>query len=157
MKAVTHYLFSAGVSLALLSLSGSPDAGRIVFALWLALSINYLIDAMGHASRGGGPTRTWLTHSVLTAPAWGAAVSLASLTALAQASAAALRLTTVLYWTLFAALVSGEHLFLDSLTQAGVYSWRRRIAIAHFRYDDVPLNLGFALVGALLIAAALGR
>ena len=156
MKAVTHYLFSAGISLGLVSLSGSLDLGTTAFALWLSFSINYLIDALGHTRRDGNPTRTWLTHSLITAPAWGGSVALASLVSLTQASGSVLPGGTLVPWTALGVLIAGQHLFLDSLTQAGVYSWRRRIALAHFRYDNVALNLCFSLLGALLIAAALG-
>jgi hypothetical protein len=52
-------------------------------------------------------------------------------------------------------LVSEEHLFLDSLTEAGVYALKRRIAIAQFNYDNMTLNIGFALLGVLLITVSL--
>jgi len=156
MKAITHYLFSTGVSFTLISLSHAPDLSSILMALWLSLSINYLIDLLGHLSRNGNPTRTRVTHSIFTAPFWGAAVAIASLTVLSQASGPGPSLYVLGFWTSVGVLVSEEHLFLDSLTQAGVYSWKRRIAIAHFRYDNVALNLGFALLGALLIVATFG-
>lgn len=156
MKAVTHYLFSTGVSLGLVSSSGSLDLRTAAFALWLSLAVNYFIDALGHITRDGRPARTRLTHSMLTAPLWGAVVSLASSLALSRVPGLTLPSGTLIAWTFLGVLVSEEHLFLDSLTQAGIYGWRRRIAIAHFRYDSVPLNFGFALIGAVLIAAAFG-
>ncbi|MGA2199193.1 MAG: DUF1286 domain-containing protein [Nitrososphaerales archaeon] len=156
MKAITHHLFSAGVSLELLSLLRPLGLGPIVMVLWLSLSINYLIDLLGHVSRNGNPTRTWVTHSIFTAPLWGALIAVLSIAALSQASGSGLFRDTLRFWPAVGVLISEEHLFLDSLTQAGIYSWRRRIAIAHFRYDNLALNLGFALLGASLIAAALG-
>jgi Protein of unknown function (DUF1286) len=156
MKALTHYLFSTGVSFTLLSLSHALDLSSILMALWLSLSINYLIDLLGHLSRNGNPTRTRATHSIFTAPFWGGAVAVASLTVLSQAFGSGPPWYVLGFWVSMGVLVSEEHLFLDSLTQAGVYSWRRRIAIAHFRYDNVTLNLGFALLGVLLIVATLG-
>ena len=156
MKAFTHYLFSIGVSLSVLSLSRSLDFGTTALAVWLSVSINYLIDVVGHVSRNGRPARTWATHSIFTGPFWGALVAAVSLTALSQASGSALRWDELGFWTIMGVLVSGEHLFLDSLTQAGVYSWKRRMALAHFRYDNAALNIGFALVGVLLIVATLG-
>ncbi|MDA4112480.1 MAG: DUF1286 domain-containing protein [Thaumarchaeota archaeon] len=156
MKALTHYLFSTGVSFTLLSLSHALDLNSILLALWLSLSINYLIDVLGHLSRNGIPTRTRVTHSIFTAPFWGVAVAVASLTVLSHASGSGTPLHMLGFWTIMGILVSEEHLFLDSLTQAGVYSWRRRIAIAHFRYDNVALNLGFALLGVLFIVVTLG-
>jgi hypothetical protein len=156
MKAYTHYLFSLGASLALLSLFRQLDLGATVMVLWLSLSINFLVDVLGHASRDGNPTRTWITHSVLTAPVWGALIAWVSLAAIWQSSATAPPRNEVGLWAAMGALISCEHLFLDSLTQAGIYSFRRRIALAHFRFDNVALNLGFALLGAILTAVSLG-
>ena len=123
MKVLTHYLFSTGVSFGLLSLSHAVMSGSIVMALWLSLSINYLIDVLGHISRNGNPTRTPWEPLAL--------------------------------WTFMGILVSEEHLFLDSLTEAGVYALKRRIAIAQFNYDNMTLNIGFALLGVLLITVSL--
>ena len=156
MKALTHYIFSAGVSLGLLSLAHELDLASTLMALWLALSVNYLLDLLGHVSRKGNPTRTWVTHSIVTAPFWGALVAIVSLAAASQASGSFPVLSASGFWTIMGVLISGEHLFLDSLTQAGVYSWKKRIAVAHFRYDNPALNLGFALLGAVLIVVALG-
>ncbi len=156
MKALTHYLFSTGVSFGLLSLSHALTSGSIVMALWLSLSINYLIDVLGHVSRKGNPTRTRLTHSVLTAPVWGALVAAISLGAALRASGSGLPWEPLALWTFMGALVSAEHLFLDSLTEAGIYASKRRIAIAHFNYDNIALNIGFTLLGVLLIMVSLG-
>jgi hypothetical protein len=156
MKAVTHYLFSIGVSLGLLSLTDQLTLWSTATALWLSVAINYLIDVVGHVSRDGRPTRTRFTHSVLTAPLWGLLVSIASLGAVTHLSNPASSSGEDGFWALMGVLVSGEHLFLDSLTQAGIYTWRGRIAIAHYRYDNAALNIGFALLGALLILFALG-
>jgi hypothetical protein len=156
MKALTHYLFSIGVSLGLLSFSRTLMPGSIVMVLWLSLSINYLIDVLGHVSRKGNPTRTWMTHSVLTAPIWGALVAAISLDAASRASGSGPAWESLALWAFMGVLVSEEHLFLDSLTEAGVYASKRRIAIAHFNYDNIALNTGFALLGVLLIAVSLG-
>jgi hypothetical protein len=156
MKALPHYLFSTGVSFGLLSLSHALMPGSIGMALWLSLSINYLIDVLGHVSRNGNPTRTWLTHSVLTAPILGALVAAISLDAALRAFGSGPSLEPLALWTFMGALVSEEHLFLDSLTESGVYALKRRIAIAHFNYDNMALNIGFALLGVLLITVALG-
>ena len=156
MKALTHYLFSTGVSFGLLSLSHALMPGSIVMALWLSLSINYLIDMLGHVSRNGYPTRTRLTHSVLTAPILGAFVAAASLDAASLALGSRWVWEPLALWTFMGALVSEEHLFLDSLTEAGVYALKRRIRIAQFDYDNMTLNIVFALLGVLLIAVSLG-
>jgi Protein of unknown function (DUF1286) len=156
MKALTHYLFSTGVSFGLLSLSHALMLGSIAMALWLSLSINYLIDVLGHVSRRGNPTRTWLTHSVLTAPVLGALIAAISLDAASRALGSGPLSEPLALWAIMGALVSEGHLFLDSLTEAGVYALKRRIAIAHFNYDNMTLNVGFALLGVLLITVSLG-
>jgi len=125
-------------------------------ALWLSLAINYLIDVLGHVSRRGNPTRTWLTHSVITAPVLGALIAAISLDAASLVLGFGLPGEPLALWAIMGALVSEEHLFLDSLTEAGVYALKRRIAIAHFNYDNAPLNIGFALLGVLLITVSLG-
>ena len=43
---------------------------------------------------------------------------------------------------------------LDAFTESGVYLWRRRIALAHLRYNNLILNGAFAVLGVLLIFAA---
>jgi len=155
MKALTHYLFSTGVSFGLLSLTHTLISGSIMMALWLSLSINYLIDVLGHVSRNGNPMRTWLTHSVLTAPILGALVAAASLDATSRAFGSGPSWEPLALWTFMGTLVSEEHLFLDSLTEAGVYALKRRIAIAQFNYDNMTLNIGFALLGVVIITVSL--
>ena len=156
MKALTHYLFSMGASLCLLSVMHNLDIHSISMAVWVSFSVNYLIDLLGHVSKNGRPVRSWLTHSVVTAPLWGALVATVSITAALRVSHMGFSWGVTGFWSLMGVLVSEEHLFLDSLTQAGVYALGRRIAIAHFRYDNTTLNLGFALLGTVLIIAALG-
>jgi hypothetical protein len=156
MKAFTHYIFSIGVTLAVLSLQHELSLGSSLMALWLSVSINYLVDVLGHVSRSGRPVRTWVTHSIITAPLWGALVGAVSLATISQAPGSGPLWYALGFWASIGVLISEEHLFLDSLTQAGIYLWRRRIAIAHFRYDNIGLNLGFALLGVLLIGAAIG-
>ncbi len=61
--------------------------------------------------------------------------------------------------TLFVAglgiVLAYSHLLLDALTEGGVYLWRRRIALAHLRYNNLILNGAFAALGVLLVFAAL--
>lgn len=154
MKAVTHYAFSAGVSVYLLSIFGLLSFSSVLFALWLSFSVNYVIDVAGHANRNGNPVRTRLTHSVFTAPLWGALVSAASLFFLLQVARWGSPAVVVL-WITAGTLVALGHLMLDSMTQAGVYYWKHRIAMAHFRYDNPAVNLGFIVLGLGLLGVAL--
>jgi hypothetical protein len=52
-------------------------------------------------------------------------------------------------------VVTYSHLFLDSLTQAGVFFARHRIALAHRRYDSILANSLFILLGVDLLVLAL--
>lgn len=156
MKAKTHYVFSAGAGLYILSLTGTLSIGSAILVVWLSFVVNFLIDALGH-SRGktGNPSRTLLTHSVFTAPLWGAASGYLTVYALSRVEGPSTDTTYLALWTAVGAFIAFGHLFLDSLTQAGVYYWRSRIAIAHFAYDNPLLNAGFILIGAGLCLLAL--
>jgi hypothetical protein len=129
VKAKTHNIFSAGTTFYLLSLLGSFSLASAAMALWLSFSVNFLIDAAGHSrGRSGGPSRTRLTHSVFTAPLWGAAVGFASIYVASHAGVFPIISSLVWFWALVGVLIAFGHLFLDSLTQAGVYYWKHRIA-----------------------------
>ena len=89
MKEVTHYIFSLGAGLYLLHLAlpylpfASQESILTILTIWLAFSVNRIIDSIGHTFRntqyGELPVRSWSTHSVFTAPLWGAAVGFASI------------------------------------------------------------------------------
>jgi len=53
------------------------------------------------------------------------------------------------------AVLSYSHLLLDSFTEGGIYLGRRRLAIAHLRYNNPVANGAFTALGAILILAAL--
>jgi hypothetical protein len=146
MKALTHYIFSVGVSFYVLSVLGQLSWYPIALALWLSLSVNYVIDALGH-SMVGTPSRTRLTHSIFTAPLWGAIISSLSVYIFSQVVPSGPELAVLGFWTTMGILIALGHLFLDSMTQAGVYYWRNRMAIAHFKYDNLALNAAFILAG----------
>lgn len=152
MKQLTHYVFSAGVCFYALSALGLLSFSSILVSLWLSLSVNYIIDVLGHTFRGA-PSRTRLTHSVFTAPLWGGLVSMASIEVLSRTTPSFL-LPSSFLWVGTGILIATGHLFLDSMTQAGVYLWKERIAIAHFRYNNIALNAGFIAAGSLLVLLA---
>lgn len=122
-----------------------------------------MIDRAGHSRRtiGGRPSipvRAWRTHSVYTAPLWGGLVGV--LTALAYLALKQWpgglgdiwQPWPVFVFGLLGAYASYTHLFLDSLTEAGIYTKRnRRVALAHFRYNNGPLNFG-VILGSVLVA-----
>ena len=153
MKQLTHYVFSAGTCIYALSVLGLLSLPSILVSLWLSMSINYIIDALGH-TLAGTPSRTRLTHSIFTAPLWGGLVSLASIQVLSRTSPSFLLPSASWFWVSAGILIAMGHLFLDSMTQAGIYFWRDRIAIAHFRYNNLALNAGFVSAGLLFVLLA---
>ena len=150
MKLLTHVVFGAGLCYAFLSsVLGGPDLFLdAVVAVALSYAMNYLIDALGHRRRDGWSVRTPLTHSVFTAPAWGACVAY-----VLWAVGAAYGLPGGVWMYLIAGLlVAYSHLLLDSMTEGGVYFTTDRIATAHFGNSNQLLNFLFLLCGVGLFA-----
>jgi membrane-bound metal-dependent hydrolase YbcI (DUF457 family) len=154
LKEFTHYVFSAGLAFYALSVLRNLDAYSLVLALWLSFSVNYAIDILGHVTRDGKPSRSWFTHSVFTAPVWGGL--LGGFTLAAIFGLLKLRPTPAEFalWVVLGMVVAIGHLLLDSLTEAGIFFTRRRIALAHFSYRNTPLNLGFVVAGICLTVAS---
>ena len=63
--------------------------------------------------------------------------------------------TDISFWMIIGAIIASGHLMLDSLTEAGVYLARRRVAVAHFSYDNQFLNAGFIVAGMCLAVMSL--
>jgi hypothetical protein len=157
MKSATHNLFSFGLILYVASLFGYPLLLTVVLAAAATFFTNALIDAVGHTSVGGIPTRTWVGHSIVTAPLWGAlAWAFVLIVPAAFLGVFPPHLVLLGFFTSLGALSGWSHLLVDSLTEGGVFDLDgRRRALAHFDYDNWPLNLGFSLLGVLLLFAAL--
>ncbi|MGC8558584.1 MAG: DUF1286 domain-containing protein [Nitrososphaeria archaeon] len=135
MKLITHYAFAVG----LLALA-FPH--QLLFAVLLGIAVNFIID-LGHASANGLPRRSYLTHSVFTAPLIGFAVG--AITAYLGLSAGiSLNLAVV---SLMGVLSALAHLLLDSITEGGIFIFRNRFALAHFKYNNAVLNIFFLLIG----------
>jgi hypothetical protein len=181
MRLITHYVFSFSATLLLLilfykQLSGfmgytgidEPAANGALatrtliaaIALWLSIAVNFIIDRVGHnrlnfGGRRGIPVRAWRTHSIYTAPLWGALIGVGTVivAALVQANShlnvlidRELHPNLLLSYGLLGMYVSYTHLFLDSLTEGGVYTKRhKRIAIAHFKYNNAAINFATIL------------
>ncbi|MDG7022932.1 MAG: DUF1286 domain-containing protein [Nitrososphaerota archaeon] len=173
MKEITHYIFSVGVAFALTSLLRDLLGGlgwvRFALAIWLSFSVNRVIDGgLGHTLKetpeGELPVRSWRTHSVFTAPLWGVLVGSASVLGawflLSEMpfsiipAPKELPAALALWASFLGAAVAYSHLLPDSLTQAGVYYWKKRAALAHWRYDSFLGNALFIIVGLGLLAAA---
>ncbi len=163
MKLATHYTFTIGL-VALAARPLLPIGWALAIATWLGLFVNSVIDKAGHEARGGITRRTVVTHSIPGAVGVGVAagvlpVALAALLApgaLASAGIQGVGIDALI--ALMAALgaIAGlSHLFLDALTEGGIYYRGRRWAIAHWRYDCAAANMPFALLGLLMLAGAM--
>jgi Protein of unknown function (DUF1286) len=153
LKAITHDVFSLGVGIYLVYHIQPPTLSLLVLLVWLAFATNELIDVLGHVRRGGRPARSFWTHSVFTAPVWGIAAALASAYVLDIVLCEAMTTSQALFAGGLGAVFACSHLLLDALTEGGVYLGRRRVALAHMRYDNLVLNGAFSAFGALLILA----
>lgn len=154
LKALTHSIFSMGVGLYLvLQIAHQPTPSSLL-VIWLAFATNEAIDVLGHRNRGGRAVRSFVTHSIFTAPLWGVALAASSLY---LADLATARTSTTDQFSMVVELgviIAYSHLLLDALTEGGVFYWRRRLAVAHFDNNNEILNGAFAGLGVLLIAVA---
>ncbi len=156
MKAITHDFFSVGVGLYLLvRIDGPSSPIYLLLAVRLAFITNGVIDGLGHSARGGMSIRSFWTHSIFTAPVWGIAIAVASVYLLDMVIGQSMTASQTLSAAGLGAALAYSHLLLDALTEGGVYLGRRRVALAHLRYNNLVLNCAFAAFGLLLALAAL--
>ncbi|MDG7023026.1 MAG: DUF1286 domain-containing protein [Nitrososphaerota archaeon] len=177
VKEATHIIFSLGTAFLITSaflrlnpgFQGGSGGVLFVLAAWLAFSVNHVVDSLGHdiVYTGQGerlPVRSWRTHSVFTTPLWGVLVGSASVLGVwfllsemmgpIIPAPKELPAALALWASFLGAAVAYTHLLPDSLTQAGVYYWKKRAAIAHWRYDSFLGNALFIIVGLGFLAAA---
>ena len=149
MKMLTHIVFGAGAA-AFFSPELAVDQ-RLLVAAVLSLLVNPVIDELGHVVRKGFVARSPITHSVFTAPLWGAGAGYILGLAASELGPITLSLWTVLIFA--GVVVALSHLLLDALTERGVYFLTKRIALAHFRTGNGLLNGAFLTFGLLLMIA----
>jgi uncharacterized protein DUF1286 len=154
LKAITHLLFSVGIGVFLVSRFDGPSLLYLVLAVWLAFATNEVIDVLGHFNRGGRPSRSFWTHSVLTAPVWGITVAVATVYFLDRIVGLGMQPLQAIFLYALGAVLAYSHLLLDAVTEGGVFLGRRRVALAHFGYNNPVLNGVFAALGVLLVFAA---
>jgi len=156
VKSLTHNVFSIGLMVFVVSLFGDPLLVTLVVVAVAVYLTNLLIDRLGHSKSEGVMRRTWLTHSLLTAPAWGAVAWGLTLTVfLALRGFYPPEPILLAFFMSLGGMAGWSHLLLDALTEGGVFGFsRRREALAHFSYDNVPLNLSFCLLGVFLFLLA---
>jgi len=149
MKLVTHYVFSTGL-LTLLSSFFLNFYTAFFLSSIIAVLGNSLIDRLGHkAGRGLIPVRTPLTHTLPRSVLWGWVPSLILIP---------LNSYEVIIISLIALLNGPSHMLLDAFTERGIYVKRngkwRRVALAHFSYDNPAVNGLAILLGILMLFAA---
>jgi hypothetical protein len=159
VKALTHDIFSTGVALYVFPIAYQmghlPLVTDLLLVVWLAFATNKVIDVVGHKSRGGYSIRSFWTHSIFTAPIWGITIVAVSLYLLDIIAGQAMTASQALFAAGIGVILAYSHLFLDSLTEGGVFFWRRRLALAHFRNNNQVLNGIFAMLGAALVVATI--
>jgi hypothetical protein len=156
LKAITHDFFSVGVAFYLLvRIGGQSSLLYLLLVVWLAFTTNEVIDRLGHSARGGMSSRSFWTHSIFTAPVWGIVLAIGSVYLLDMVIGQSMTISQTLFAVGFGTVLAYSHLLLDAFTEGGVYLGRRRVALAHMRYNNVILNGAFAVIGILLIFGAL--
>lgn len=156
MKLATHYIFSAGlISLVLSFISKLSFPYIFLISFFVSFVGNRVIDGLGHEMVSGWnklyPRRTPLTHTIPRSVLWGIAV--------------VAPLLFIIYFFgelrfFFPVLIAGvivgpSHMILDIFTEAGIYvkkngKWKR-IALAHFAYNDPFVNSISSVLGLLML------
>lgn len=146
---LTHVVFGAGAAAAMVATQ--PIYVGLYFAVTLSLLVNPVLDWLGHFRRGPFVSRSPLTHSLLTAPVWGAGVGYFVWYGLSEYGRSGIGLAFFVYAGVAVALA---HLLLDALTEKGVFILDKRVALAHFRSGNRVLNGAFLVLGIGLILVA---
>ena len=153
---MTHNFFSLGVCLYLLyRIDRPPTLLVLLLSVWLVFATNEVIDILGHVKRNGIPARSFLTHSIFTAPLWGIAVAVFSVYVTNVVVGQTITSLQTLFFAGLAVIIAYSHLLLDAITEGGVFFGRHRIALAHMRYNNPILNGAFAVLGLMLVFVAL--
>lgn len=157
MKLKTHFVFSIG----LLTLASSFFGFSLIISAIISVLGNTLIDRLGHKEisirYGKIPVRTPLTHTLPRSVFWGLISSMPVIIVLGLAYG--MLNTKILAALIDGILVGPSHMLLDVFTENGIYVKRngkwKRVALAHFSYDNSLIN-GFAIVlGVIMIFAAM--
>ena len=152
MKLRTHYVFSLGLLFLIDSLIVESSLYLLILTGIISVVGNNIIDSLGHETKGKYITRTPRTHTLPRSIGWGLLVTLP--------------IGITFYYlypdyylvaiiVLDGVIVGLSHMLLDIFTERGIYhkvngKWKR-IALAHFSYNN-PFANGLAiLVGILML------
>jgi len=143
------------------TIDGSSIEELVLWAGFLAWAVNQVIDLIGHKApyKGAIPIRMARTHSIYTAPLWGilcAVVATCIITLFSPAN------HLVYFSIFFGVCVAYSHLFLDVMTEGGIYIVRTirgrsglhnaRYYWAQYKYDNQIVNALAVLAGITLIS-----
>ncbi|MCE4622156.1 MAG: metal-dependent hydrolase [Desulfurococcales archaeon] len=145
MKLSTHLAFGVGVAGLLASLA-ECDIVCWMLALIISLSINLVIDLIGHRARlFHPPVRTKITHSLPGIIAISMLVTFIASRGLLLADSNPLFLYGI-------GLASGlSHWLLDALNPSGVYLFRRKFRLAKIPYYSFVANMVFQMIGGAML------
>jgi len=141
---MTHYAFAIGLLAFLFPTYLFSD-------VILGFAVSFLMDHLGHERRGFVIRRTWVTHSVFTALALGVFLGVLLAFGFQYVN---LPFSFVAF-ALEGFISALSHLFLDAITEGGIFIFTKRFALAHFRYNNLFLNTGFSLLGMFLLFLSL--
>ncbi|WP_338604902.1 DUF1286 domain-containing protein (plasmid) [Sulfolobus tengchongensis] len=167
MKLRTHYIFSAGLISIILAFFNLSLFANLFISFYASFVANTIIDRLGHEMKrtkhGYLPVRSPLTHTVYRSIIWGI-ISVLPLLLLYYVYHyhtyhyyySSYYSSTLILSTIAAGIIVGpSHMLLDSLTEEGIYTKKngkwRRVALAHFRYNDPVANGIAILVGVILL------
>ena len=156
MELRTHSVFSFGllVLLDFILISKSPEL--VIITGVVSIFTNSVIDYLGHEIRGEYIVRTPTTHTVPRSIGWGLLSSAPFAIVLYFLFHSPIELILVTFMD--GAVAGLSHMLLDIFTEKGIYhkvngKWRR-IALAHFSYDNPFANgLAFLLGISMLFIA----
>lgn len=147
MKFKTHDIFGTGV-LTLVGAYFTSSVYSLIAAAIIAIASTRIIDGFGHVRNAYGmPVRTARTHCPSRAFIFG---FVPAVIFYIWASNYGWKLGLAgPYWFVFiqGALAGQLHLLLDLPTGEGIFVNKKRMAAAHFAYDDPVINTFFILLG----------
>jgi hypothetical protein len=156
VRLFTHTIFTWGVASLFFYWIGIHFDNQLLTSfvyIWLIYFLavswlgNHVIDIFGHAILPNGmPKRLARTHSVFTAPIWGAGCAVVVTWLLSKVWI--FHVTPYYAGAIMIGVFVGySHLFLDAFTQAGIYFTTKRIDIMHLSYNNTIANLLAILAG----------
>jgi len=156
MKLRTHYVFSLGLLFLVDSLIVGNSLYLLILTGIISVVANNIIDFLGHETKGKYIARTPTTHTLPRSIGWGLLVTIPiGITFYYLYPDYYLVVTIVLDGV----IVGLSHMLLDIFTERGIYhkvngKWKR-IALAHFSYNNPFVNGLAILVGILMLFEAI--